>query len=268
MTGSYLKDDGNAPFYVLRNTPGFPISGTPTEPANKFDQSAATLKIEHDFDFFKFTSLTGFQQNRSDINSNAADKLVYDAIRFPFISTPGQTIDHERASARRHGRYLNLLYRIQREWLERWLPMLLPLGNASQRQSAWVAHLQDDVGPIDGLITKTAYHECYLSEIRKMQDDAPGEGARQDQRLAAYLITLHIRGSLPPELLDQFLERAPVSARQEAMRVVGLTIGSKSGSTPAKFRDRARSYWVMRLLAAKGSAYRSHYASEIGSIGH
>jgi hypothetical protein len=38
------------------------------------------------------------------------------------------------------------------------------------------------------------------------------------------VIRLHIRGSLPVELLNTFLERAPSSARKDAMRLVGLTI--------------------------------------------
>ncbi|TFV44502.1 hypothetical protein [Bradyrhizobium niftali] len=81
------------------------------------------------------------------------------------------------------------------------------------------------------------------------------------------MITLHIRGSLPQELLNTFLERAPASARQDVMRLVGLTIGANTSSAPSSFRDRARAYWVHRLSAAKASNDRSRFARKVGSIG-
>jgi hypothetical protein len=76
---------------------------------------------------------------------------------------------------------------------------------------------------------------------------------------------MHVRGTLPEELLTLFLESAPMSERQEAMRLIGQTIGSSAG--PGLFRERAQRYWLRRVSAAKESADRSHYAHEIGSIG-
>jgi hypothetical protein len=78
---------------------------------------------------------------------------------------------------------------------------------------------------------------------------------------------MHVRGTLPEELLTLFLESAPMSERQEAMRLIGQTIGSSAGPGSSVFRERAERYWLRRLFAAKASADRSHYASEIGSIG-
>lgn len=165
------------------------------------------------------------------------------------------------------GKYLNLLYRIQGVWLKKQLPALLPQDDEPLRACAWFAHLQDDVGPADGLILEAAYYDCYADEIRKLSDGAKGPSETHDHRVSDYVITLHIRGSLPQELLNTFLERAPASARQSAMRLVGLTIGANTGSAPASFRDRARAYWVHRLSAAKASSDRSRFAREIGSIG-
>lgn len=45
LTGSYLRDEGNAPFYLVLNTPQFPISGTLTEPNSLTTQGGATLTV-------------------------------------------------------------------------------------------------------------------------------------------------------------------------------------------------------------------------------
>jgi iron complex outermembrane receptor protein len=95
LTGSYLKDEGNSPFYMLRNAPNFPISGTPTEPNNKTEQSGVTLKSEHDFENLKLTSISAYQRNTFTNRSNLSDKLVYDAVGFPFFSLIGTAVDRE-----------------------------------------------------------------------------------------------------------------------------------------------------------------------------
>lgn len=95
LSGSYLSDKGNAPAILLRDTPGFPISGTLTEPYAKTTHGDVTLKVEHDFDQFRFTSISAYQGNESERWSSFADKLVFDKIGLPAIPGVGGTIDKE-----------------------------------------------------------------------------------------------------------------------------------------------------------------------------
>lgn len=95
LTGSYLRDEGNAPFYLLRNTSEFPISGTVTEPDSAATQGGATLTIEHEFDAFRVTSVSAYQYNELESETDNADKLLYDQIGFPAFSSRGRLVDKE-----------------------------------------------------------------------------------------------------------------------------------------------------------------------------
>ncbi|MFG1202746.1 TonB-dependent receptor [Xanthobacter aminoxidans] len=95
LTGSYLRDEGNAPFYLVRNTPQFPISGTLTEPDSATTQGGTTLTVERKFDAFRFTSVSAYQYNELHSKSDNADKLLYDRIGFPAFSSRGQLDDKE-----------------------------------------------------------------------------------------------------------------------------------------------------------------------------
>lgn len=95
LTGSYLRDDGNAPFYLLRNTSRFPISGTLTEPKSRTTQGGATLTVEHEFDAFKLTSVSAYQHNELDSRNDNVDKLLYDQLGFPAFSSRGDLDDKE-----------------------------------------------------------------------------------------------------------------------------------------------------------------------------
>jgi iron complex outermembrane receptor protein len=95
LSGSYLSDKGNAPPFVLRGAPGFPVSGTPTEPYAKTTHGDVTLKVEHDFDQFHFTSISAYQHNERDMRTDAADKLVFDRLGMPLLSIVGSTLDKE-----------------------------------------------------------------------------------------------------------------------------------------------------------------------------
>ncbi|PSO22718.1 hypothetical protein C7G41_33915 [Bradyrhizobium sp. MOS002] len=164
------------------------------------------------------------------------------------------------------GRYLNCLYRIEGRWLRDRLTSLLPGGDEPLREYAWSTHLRDDAGPIGDFIGEPSYRDCYFGEIRKMSSGHTKVRETNDHRLTGYLITLHVRGTLPEELLKLFLESAPMSERQDAMRLIGQTIGSARPEFSA-LKERAERYWWRRLSAAKASADRSRYANEIGSIG-
>ncbi|WP_145961043.1 TonB-dependent receptor [Sphingosinithalassobacter portus] len=95
LTGSYLRDEGNAPFYLVRDTADFPISGTLTEPESVATQGGATLTVAHEFAVFRFTSVSAFQHNEMESETDNADKLLYDRIGFPAFSARGQLDDKE-----------------------------------------------------------------------------------------------------------------------------------------------------------------------------
>lgn len=95
LTGSYLRDQGNAPFYLLRNAPQFPLSGTLTEPKSMTTQGGTTLTVEREFDAFRFTSVSAYQHNEIDSKTDNTDKLLYDRIGFPAFSSRGRLNDKE-----------------------------------------------------------------------------------------------------------------------------------------------------------------------------
>jgi len=98
LTGSYSHDRGNSPFFLLGDAPGFPVSGTLTEPRQDSKQSSLTLNIQHEFDNFLFTSITGYQRNKIDGYVDSTDSLVYDHLGIPpafQVSQPGITNDAE-----------------------------------------------------------------------------------------------------------------------------------------------------------------------------
>lgn len=98
LTGSYSHDKGNSPFFLLRDAPGFPISGTLTEPKQDTRQSSLTLNIQHEFDNFLFTSITGYQHNKVDGYVDQTDSLVSGRLGLPpffNVSLYGITNDKE-----------------------------------------------------------------------------------------------------------------------------------------------------------------------------
>ncbi|MEW9310634.1 TonB-dependent receptor [Labrys neptuniae] len=95
LTGSYLRDEGNAPFFLLRDTSRFPISGTLSEPSSRTTQGGATLTVEREFDAFRVTSVSAYQHNEMDGKTDNADKLLYDRLGFPAFSSRGDLKDKE-----------------------------------------------------------------------------------------------------------------------------------------------------------------------------
>lgn len=95
LTGNYLRDKGNAPFYLLRNTSHFPTSGTLTEPKSMTTQGGTTLTVEHEFNAFNFTSVSAYQHNELDSKTDNTDKLLYDQLGFPATSSRGNLDDKE-----------------------------------------------------------------------------------------------------------------------------------------------------------------------------
>ncbi len=76
LTGSYLRDEANAPFTLLRSVSGFPVSGVVSEPDYVTTHADVGLTIKHEFDDFSLTSITGFQHNKLTSRTESNDVLV------------------------------------------------------------------------------------------------------------------------------------------------------------------------------------------------
>jgi hypothetical protein len=85
--------------------------------------------------------------------------------------------------------------------------------------------------------------------------------------LADYLMVLFVNDALPESLLQRFLDKAPVAARQHAIKFIGREIGAPLRGGLVSRRIKAQSYWLQRLEAAKASDDPDRFRAEIGSIG-
>ncbi|MFK0278408.1 TonB-dependent receptor [Ensifer sp. NPDC090286] len=74
---NYNRNDDTAPLWVLRDANCYPCSGL--DPRNDFmrEQYGSNLRIEHDFDSFRFTSISSFQSMDSHQVMDLADGLVF-----------------------------------------------------------------------------------------------------------------------------------------------------------------------------------------------
>jgi hypothetical protein len=158
-------------------------------------------------------------------------------------------------------RYLNLLFFFGQDWLRDQMTILFPPDNKELRDAAWVAHLQNDLGPVGDLIG--ALHHCYAGHIASLgRDDAPPGYEESKNRLVDYLMVLYFREQLPGDLLNLFWELAPATERRHAMWFIGRHMVSTN-----EFRTRAMSYWDQRLEAAIRATDHEPYRRELGTIG-
>jgi hypothetical protein len=163
------------------------------------------------------------------------------------------------------GRYLRLMSFLGEEWVRASLPALLPTDDEPLRTATWLSHLENDGGPVVGLIDEMAY--CYAEEIDRMSERDVSDRDARNHRLADYLMVLFVNDALPEPLLQQFLNKAPVAARKNAITFIGQQIGAPLQGRPASRRIKAQSYWARRLAAAKASDRPDEFRAEIGSIG-
>jgi hypothetical protein len=163
------------------------------------------------------------------------------------------------------GRYFRLMFFLGEEWLRASLPSLLPAEDEPLRTATWLSHLENDGGPAVGLIDVMA--PCYAEEIDRMSERDVSDRDARNHRLADYLMVLFVDDALPEPLLRRFLDNAPASARQHAIRFIGQQIGAPLQGRSASKRIRAQSYWAQRLAAAQASDNPDQFRAEIGSIG-
>ncbi|MRH98641.1 TonB-dependent receptor [Agrobacterium tumefaciens] len=93
VSGSYFRDRNTAPFYVLGNATGFPLSGSLTEPENITTHGDGVVSITHNFDTFDLTSVTSIQHNKIDGYLDNTDALISPAW---FPSDPASLVDREK----------------------------------------------------------------------------------------------------------------------------------------------------------------------------
>lgn len=93
VSGSYFRDRNTAPFYILGNAPGFPLSGSLTEPENITSHGDGVVSITHNFDAFDLTSVTSIQHNKIDGYSDNTDTLISPSW---FPSDPASLVDREK----------------------------------------------------------------------------------------------------------------------------------------------------------------------------
>jgi iron complex outermembrane receptor protein len=91
VSGSYFRDKNTAPFYILGNTSGFPISGSLTEPQAVTSHGDGVVTITHNFDAFDLTSVTSVQHNKIDSSLDNTDTLIFPG----YSSNPASAVDEE-----------------------------------------------------------------------------------------------------------------------------------------------------------------------------
>ncbi|WP_411037650.1 TonB-dependent receptor [Shinella sp. BYT-45] len=92
LTFHYNKSEDNSSRFLLRDYPDFPISAT--NPENKFEREnyGINLRFEHNFESFKFTSVSSIQQDTLDQRMDLTDGLIFSKVAplsFDYFNTPG-----------------------------------------------------------------------------------------------------------------------------------------------------------------------------------
>jgi hypothetical protein len=165
------------------------------------------------------------------------------------------------------GRYLNWLGYFGEDWLRGQMPALVPATDEALRNATWLSHLGHDQGPTKALMSEL--RQCYEEEIVRLPT-VPTQNSDRDfreNRLADYLLILHIWGALPSDLLELFWQHAPARVRQHAIWFLGTQLALPPSQLPDEMRARSFAYWERRLSAAETSGDKESYRAELGSIG-
>jgi hypothetical protein len=159
------------------------------------------------------------------------------------------------------GRYLTWLFYFGEDWLRGQFAALFPPSESDLAAAAWLGHLQDDRRPVGELMD--LLHPYYALHIKSLgQSDASPGFEESSNRLTECLMILYLFNRLPDELLRQFWEVAPVSARRHAMWFMGRHMLPTN-----ELRSRAMAYWDERLRAAMRASDPEPFRRELGTIG-
>jgi hypothetical protein len=166
------------------------------------------------------------------------------------------------------GRWLRSLCYFGEGWLKAAATSLFPVDDDNLRNAAWWSHLGHDAMPLAQMMEEL--HGCYAETIARLSAEEGDQDVRDvlQNRLAEYIVVLHLWGALPEDLLEEFCRSAPDIVRRHAMWFVGEVISGPP--TPAREKTKAggMKYWEQRFDAATQSPQPDDYRGELGAIGH
>jgi hypothetical protein len=166
------------------------------------------------------------------------------------------------------GRWLRLLCHFGEDWLKSKAPELLPVDDDELRHAAWWSHLGHDEMPLAQMMNEL--RPSYAASIARLPANESDQDIREllHNRLAEYIVILHVWDALPDDLLDDFCRSAPDAVRRHAMWFVGDMVSAPATEERAKMTARGLKYWERRLAAALQSGRPDEYRKEIGAISH
>lgn len=161
------------------------------------------------------------------------------------------------------GRYLCFIVYSGKDWLKANIDKIFPSTDGILSHAALHAHIGHDQRPIKELMPELLkFYEDDIACLANSGHD--GNHKHYQERLANYLILLHIWDVLPDKMLEHFWHVSSVSLRQYAMWCLGNILGEQLS---VKHRTRGYLYWERRLEAAKSSSQPDSFREEIGAIG-
>lgn len=104
LSFNYNRSDDQIPRFVLKSAPCFPCDGLNTRPDFSREEYGGNLRIEHDFESFRFTSLSSIQRNDFHQKLDMTDSLIFGkmlglpaaALNNPYLDVYNGRIDETR----------------------------------------------------------------------------------------------------------------------------------------------------------------------------
>ncbi|MCW5321221.1 TonB-dependent receptor [Verminephrobacter aporrectodeae subsp. tuberculatae] len=80
LTGFHDRRESDAPRFIWQQNPSFPQSAVNPSGNIRWQDTGGSLKVEHDFDTVRLTSMTSYQESRSFQPFDLTDGLIYSAL--------------------------------------------------------------------------------------------------------------------------------------------------------------------------------------------
>jgi iron complex outermembrane recepter protein len=110
-SAGFSRNERNDPSNILLETPDFPTSGADIRPFNQQKIAHGTVKASKDFDTFRFTSVTSYQDIRVNSENDYTDSLLFARVTgFPGFVFADPTTDY--AISRERERAFNQEFRL------------------------------------------------------------------------------------------------------------------------------------------------------------
>ncbi|MEM1044928.1 MAG: TonB-dependent receptor [Pseudomonadota bacterium] len=225
-SGLYNRNDGDQPIFVLRDAPGFPVSGSDIRPDSNRENRFLTVRSEYDGGGFRIVSLTNLQRNEIAVLTDLTDSLVF----ANNTGLPGEVFDNPA----------------------------IDTSKSSQRENVFFQEfrlLSPEAARIDWSLGASLYSIDYSSRIRLSRDvpvPFPPGGAVTIDRTTDADIQSHtaaLFASLSAPLSDRFEVSASARIAQDDQDFSGLDLTGPSGPFQVAVADRASAeevYWTGR----------------------